>query len=83
MGLPPISCAECDYPGLLTANLDAWELYHEAHQVLFDGLGGVNLGNVRQVADGLGLDWDHELVRKLLAILDTVKENGDAGPGDD
>jgi len=36
--------------------------------LLTDGLGGVNLGNVRQVAEALGVIWDEELIRKVTIL---------------
>lgn len=35
---------------------------------LTDGMGGVNLANLRQVADALNVPWDEDLIGKLMIL---------------
>ncbi len=67
----------------MTANEDAWELFQTAAGVLYDSMGGVQLQNLRQIADGLGLEWSVDLIKKLVALIKAVKDDENQGPGDD
>lgn len=35
---------------------------------LTDGMGGVNLANLRQVADALDVPWNEDLISKLMIL---------------
>lgn len=64
------------------ANEAAWELFGLAQKTIWDSWGGVNLSNLRQAAEGLGLAWTEELLRKLLALIEAVSD-GDQRSSDD
>jgi len=41
---------------------------------LFNGMGGVDLANARLVCETLGLEWDREMMTKILAAASAFLE---------
>lgn len=70
--LPP--CDDCTYPGLMPVNLPAYKIWMTAAPVAYDGMGGVNLHNVRLVAETLGYGWDYDLMMRLIVAMTTARE---------
>jgi len=68
LGKGPPPCAACDPPQLLAGNRAAWNLVEACDVLLTDGLGGVSLANLRQVAEALAIPWDEALIRKVTIL---------------
>jgi len=65
-GPPP--CGACDPPELLPGNQEAWQVVEACDLALTDGLGGVSLTNLRQVAEALDVPWEASLIGKLMIL---------------
>lgn len=72
--IPPCDW-KCDFPGLLPENGPAYELLRKLGGALFDGWGGVNLANARELAAALGHPWDQEMAEKILAGAAAIQAN--------
>ena len=53
---------------MLPGNQAAWDVVGACDLALTDGMGGVNLGNLRQAAEALDITWDEALLGKLMIL---------------
>jgi hypothetical protein len=72
--LGPADCAACDFPGLLLSNLAAWEVIQATGTALFDGFGGLNLSNAREVCESRGHAWDRAMLTKIIRTAAALSE---------
>lgn len=45
-----------------------------AGPVLGDGMGGINLTNLKITAEAMKIRWDKSLIRKILAVVEIWRE---------
>jgi hypothetical protein len=61
-------------PGLWEENFPVWEVLQTVGAALFDGWGGINLSNAKEAALGLGHAWDKEMIQKIIAAAEKLRE---------
>lgn len=71
---PPPCDTHCNMPGLVEENFPVWEVLQTVGGALFDGWGGINLDNAESVARGLGHPWDKEMIQKIIAAAEKLRE---------
>ncbi len=78
--LPP-NCPGCSYPGILLANLPAWEVLQITGSAMFDGMGGLQLASAREVAAALGHPWERGLIKKIIRAAAVMAMKAEEIPG--
>lgn len=61
-------------PALWAENLEAWQVFANTAGALFDSLGNINLANARLACETLGLDWDREMMQKIMTAVSAFLE---------
>src|SRR5574343_317884 len=68
VGKPPPDCSTCSFPGLLESNALVVMLVAEAQPVMWDGMGGVLMHNVKELALSKGICWS-SVIDKTVEIV--------------